>query len=63
VIRRRDDRELEKMHQANAIVLRTLGVLKSALVPGITTGGSVFCERSWSRASAWGMVRGKTSRM
>jgi len=37
VIRRRDDRELEKMHQANAIVLRTLEVLKGALEPGITT--------------------------
>jgi methionyl aminopeptidase len=37
VIRRRDDRELEKMHQANAIVLRTLEVLKDALEPGITT--------------------------
>jgi len=37
VIRRRDDRELEKMHQANAIVLRTLEVLKNALEPGITT--------------------------
>ncbi len=37
MIRRRDDRELEKMHQANAIVLRTLEVLKSALEPGITT--------------------------
>ena len=37
MIRRRDDRELEKMHQANAIVLRTLEVLKGALEPGITT--------------------------
>ena len=37
MIRRRDDRELEKMHQANAIVLRTLEVLKNALEPGITT--------------------------
>jgi methionyl aminopeptidase len=37
VIRRRDDRELEKMHQANAIVLGTLEVLKDALEPGITT--------------------------
>jgi methionyl aminopeptidase len=37
VIRRRDDRELEKMHQANAIVLRTLEILKNALEPGITT--------------------------
>ncbi len=37
MIRRRDDRELEKMHQANAIVLRTLEVLKDALEPGITT--------------------------
>lgn len=37
MIRRRDDRELEKMHQANAIVLRTLEVLKRALEPGITT--------------------------
>ena len=37
MIRRRDDRELEKMHQANAIVLRTLSVLKNALEPGITT--------------------------
>ena len=35
--RRRDDRELEKMHQANAIVLRTLDVLMHALEPGITT--------------------------
>ncbi len=37
MIRRRDDRELEKMHQANAIVLGTLEVLKNALEPGITT--------------------------
>jgi len=37
VIRKRDDRELEKMHQANAIVLETLEVLKNALEPGITT--------------------------
>jgi methionyl aminopeptidase len=37
VIRRRDDRELEKMHQANAIVLRTLSILKNALEPGVTT--------------------------
>ena len=37
MIRRRDDRELEKMHQANAIVLRTLEVLKRALEPGMTT--------------------------
>jgi methionyl aminopeptidase len=37
MIRRRDDRELEKMHQANAIVLRTLEVLRDALEPGITT--------------------------
>ena len=37
MIRRRDDRELEKMHQANAIVLRTLEVLKRALEPGVTT--------------------------
>jgi methionyl aminopeptidase len=37
MIRRRDERELEKMHQANAIVLRTLEVLKNALEPGVTT--------------------------
>lgn len=37
MIRRRDDRELEKMHQANAIVLHTLEVLRRALEPGITT--------------------------
>jgi methionine aminopeptidase len=37
VIRKRDDRELEKMHQANAIVLRILEVLTRALEPGITT--------------------------
>jgi methionyl aminopeptidase len=37
VIGKRDDRELEKMHQANAIVLRTLEALKRALEPGITT--------------------------
>ena len=37
MIRKRDDRELEKMHQANAIVLETLEVLKNALEPGITT--------------------------
>ncbi|MGH9336745.1 MAG: type I methionyl aminopeptidase, partial [Vicinamibacteria bacterium] len=37
MIRRRDSRELEKMHQANAIVLRTLEVLERALEPGITT--------------------------
>jgi len=37
VIRRRDDRELERMHQANAIVLSTLDVLRAALEPGITT--------------------------
>jgi methionyl aminopeptidase len=37
MIRRRDERELDRMHQANAIVLRTLEVLKNALEPGITT--------------------------
>jgi methionyl aminopeptidase len=37
VIRRRGERELEKMHQANAIVLSTLGLLKRSLEPGITT--------------------------
>jgi methionyl aminopeptidase len=37
VIRRRDERELEKMHQANAIVLHALEVLRRALEPGITT--------------------------
>lgn len=37
MIRRRDERELEKMHQANAIVLRTLDLLKKALEPGVTT--------------------------
>jgi methionyl aminopeptidase len=37
MIRRRDERELDRMHQANAIVLRTLDVLKNALEPGITT--------------------------
>jgi methionyl aminopeptidase len=37
LIRRRDDRELEKMHQANAIVLRVLDLLKRALEPGIST--------------------------
>ena len=34
MIRRRSDKELEKMHQANAIVLHTLGLLESALEPG-----------------------------
>jgi methionyl aminopeptidase len=37
VIRKRDDRELEKMHQANALVLRILDRLTRALEPGITT--------------------------
>jgi methionyl aminopeptidase len=37
LIRRRDDRELENMHRVNAIVLRTLEVLRNALEPGITT--------------------------
>ena len=37
MIRRRSDKELEKMHQANAIVLQTLELLKTALEPGITT--------------------------
>ena len=37
MIRRRSDKELEKMHQANAIVLHTLDLLKAAIGPGITT--------------------------
>jgi methionyl aminopeptidase len=37
MIRRRDDRELEKMHQANAIVLHALEILRRALEPGVTT--------------------------
>lgn len=37
MISRRSDAELEKMHQANAIVLHTLEVLKRALEPGVTT--------------------------
>jgi methionyl aminopeptidase len=37
MIRRRSDKELDKMHQANAIVLDTLELLKAALEPGITT--------------------------
>ncbi len=37
MIRRRDERELEKMHQANAIVLHALEVIRRALEPGITT--------------------------
>ncbi len=37
MIRKRDDRELEKMHQANAIVLQILEVLTRALEPGMTT--------------------------
>lgn len=37
MIRRRDGRELEKMHQANAIVLHTLEILRRALEPGVTT--------------------------
>jgi methionyl aminopeptidase len=37
MIRRRSDKELDKMHQANAIVLLTLERLSAALEPGITT--------------------------
>jgi len=37
MITRRSDEELEKMHQANAIVLHILELLKTALEPGITT--------------------------
>ena len=37
MIRRRSDKELDKMHQANAIVLHTLELLKAALEPGMTT--------------------------
>jgi methionyl aminopeptidase len=37
MIRRRNDRELDKMHQANAIVMKTLDVLRRALEPGVTT--------------------------
>lgn len=37
MIRRRSDRELDKMHQANAIVLQTLELLKRSLEPGMTT--------------------------
>ncbi len=36
-IARRNDTELDKMHQANAIVLQTLRLLADALEPGITT--------------------------
>ena len=38
MIRRRSDKELDKMHQANAVVLHTLALLKAAIEPGITTG-------------------------
>lgn len=37
MIRRRSGKELDKMHQANAIVMHTLELLKVALEPGITT--------------------------
>lgn len=37
MIRRRTEPELDKMHQANAIVLQTLERLKNALEPGMTT--------------------------
>ncbi len=37
MIRRRSDKELDKMHQANAIVLHTLELVKAALEPGIMT--------------------------
>lgn len=37
MIRRRLRKGLEKMHQANAIVLKTLDLLKDAVEPGITT--------------------------
>lgn len=37
MIRRRSDKELDTMHQANAIVLRTLELLKRSLEPGMTT--------------------------
>ena len=37
MIRRRSDKELDKMHQANAIVLHTLELLKATLEPGMTT--------------------------
>ncbi len=37
MIRRRSDKEMDKMHQANAIVLQTLEILQDALEPGIST--------------------------
>lgn len=37
MIRRRSEKELDKMHQANAIVLQTLELLKRSLEPGMTT--------------------------
>lgn len=37
MIRRRSDTEMDKMHQANAIVLQTLEMLQDALEPGIST--------------------------
>ena len=37
MIRRRSDKELDTMHQANSIVLRTLELLKRSLEPGMTT--------------------------
>lgn len=37
MIPRRSDAELDKMHQANAIVMQTLNKLEAALEPGITT--------------------------
>lgn len=36
-MKRRTDAELDKMHAANAIVMQTLGILKDALEPGIST--------------------------
>lgn len=53
MIHRRSDTELDKMHQANAIVLRTLELMKDALAPGITTADlDQIAERELRREGA-----------
>ena len=56
MIRRRSDRELEKMHEANAIVMRTLEKLEASIEPGITTAeldriAAESLEREGARAA------------
>ncbi|HSF20099.1 MAG TPA: type I methionyl aminopeptidase [Vicinamibacteria bacterium] len=59
MIHRRSDTELDKMHQANAIVLQTLELMKNALSPGMTTADlDRIAERELRREGAKSAFKG-----